>query len=666
MHKPIEQAGEKLFVRGQGRPKHGYSHWPAVSGSQSQLTALASESLNDEGEKAWLRLSAELDGKTGFWLGFVFSPSLRSVAILRERVRQKLAAKSRAMVVARPERPDALPAVFAALLGQPEWVKASCIWVESVSTDPPGAPQKVWQGARDTFFVHLNDRRDGLVARLRGGLVFAAPPELSERITTTAPGLWAMRSLELFVSGDPAPSAAQAAPRAVPVLRAIAPGQVPPPPRKLDTQGSVMASAASFAALRATMEDAAPDPDSKVAEAQRAAAMERIEIVPSPASQAELLKAGQNASREEDTEPPNVPLGTALLQAAEGYLTKGDAARAKSTVELAAKRLRNADLIGETQALFVLAESEEALGEHEAACRHIMQAIFRRNKGAPEKVPIAWYDRAGTMALQKGDITLAKTYFEGAVTRARALLGGAPTDLATAPLKRELSSYLKHFGDARIAATETQAAAEAFEEALELDRVLASIPGQAETELEEALQELSVSLTRVGDLRHAAGDSFAGFAAYEESLAIHRNLSEHRKSDPMHVRNLSIALNRMGRAYFDAGDPVKAVPCFDESVRLRKQLCAQFGKTPERLSEVASSLSKLGWAQLSSGQAVEAVRVFEELAGLSRNDLSDRLPDVAQGYLYEGLQGMAAGYEALGDEPKARAALAMASALNPG
>lgn len=663
----MERWHEALVFGRRARPKDGYSMRPAVSGSQFQSTALASESLNEEGEKAWLRLLAELDGKTGFWLGFVFSPSLRSVAILRERVRQKLAAESRPMVVARPERPDALPAVFAALLGQPEWVRASCIWVESVSTDPPGAPQKVWQGARDTFFVHLNDRRDALASRLRGGLVFAAPPALAERITTTAPGLWAMRSLDLSISADPAARAA-VAPRAVPVLRPVAPGQVPPPPRKLDTQGSVMASAASFAALRATMEDAAPDPDSKVAEAQRAAALQRIEVPPSHPAQADVQRAGQAAARDEgeEAEAPNVPLGTALLQAAEGYLTKGDPARAKSTVELAAKRLRNADLIGETQALFVLAESEEALGEHEAACRHIMQAIFRRNKSAPDKVPTAWYDRAGTMAFEKGDVTLAKTYFEGAVTRARALVGSGPADLATAPLKRELSSYLKHLGDARIAAAETQAAAEAFEEALDLDRSIASVAELSEAELEEALQELSVSLTRVGDLRHAAGDSFAGFAAYEESLAIHRSLSEHKSSDPMHVRNLSIALNRMGRAWFDAGDPSKAVPCFEESVRLRKQICVQFGATPERMSEVASSLSKLGWALLSSGQAAEAVRVFEELSALAKHEISKSFPEASQGYLFEGLQGMASGYEALGDEPKARAAAAMANALNPG
>lgn len=655
-----------LFAR-RAQDKGGYPVRPDVSGVQFQSTALASESLNEEGEKAWQRLLAELDGRRGFWLGFVFTPSLRAVAILRERVRQKLAGAGRPSVIARPERPDALPSVFAALLGQPDWMRAACVWVESVSTDPPGAPHRVWQNARDAFFLHLNDRLDEVASRLAGGLVFAAPPALVERITSTAPGLWAMRSLEVYVPADPAQRLPQA-PKAVPVLRAVVAGQGAPPSRKVDTQGSVMASAASFAALRATMEDAAPDPDSKVAEAQRAAGLAHVAVPPSHASQGDLQKAEQGAVREsaEETEPPNVPLGTALLQAAEGYLTKGDAARAKSTVELAVKRLRNADLMGETQALFVLAESEEALGEHEAASRHIMQAIHRRNRAAPEKVPTAWYDRAGTMAFEQGDVNLSKTYFEGAVTRARMVLGGAAVNAMNAGLKRDLSSYLKHLGDAHVATAETQAAAEAFEEALELDRSIAGLSELSDAERAEALQELSVSLTRVGDVRHAAGDSFAGFAAYEESLAIHRHLSEHLSSDPMHVRNLSIALNRMGRAWFDAGDPAKAAPCFEESVRLRKQLCVQFGTTPERLSEVASSLSKLGWALLSAGQPRESLRVFDELAALARNELSRTLPGVSQGYLFEGLQGLSSSYYALGDEPKGRAMEAMANALNPG
>ena len=78
------------------------------------------------------------------------------------------------------------------------------------------------------------------------------------------------------------------------------------------------------------------------------------------------------------------------------------------------------------------------------------------------------------------------------------------------------------------------------------------VDGYGETP--QSLRDLSLSLSRIGDVRRAAGDPAGATASYEESLALGRRLVDGYGETPQSLRDLSVSLSRIGDVRRAAGD----------------------------------------------------------------------------------------------------------------
>ena len=155
--------------------------------------------LDSQGEDVWQQLRRQFELADGFWLGFVFCPSPRTVAVLRRRTGQILKFRAQRLRVIRPSSPDDFGSLLPALF-EPESAQAGCVWIESIHTSSPtrhASESGDWTLAWDSFLLRANERRDALRRRLDGGLILAAPPEVKPRVRDAAPDLWSIRSLVL-------------------------------------------------------------------------------------------------------------------------------------------------------------------------------------------------------------------------------------------------------------------------------------------------------------------------------------------------------------------------------------------------------------------------------------------------------------------------------------
>ena len=161
-------------------------------------------SLGSANEEQWRNLRRQIELADGFWLGFIFSSSLHTVAAFRRRVERILNFRVQRMHMIRPGSPDELRSALHPVF-EPESAQADCVWVESIHSDPPvqGKDGKEhWMLAWDQFLLRANEHRDAARRRLSGSLILAAPPQVKPRARDAAPDLWSIRSLVL----DLAPS----------------------------------------------------------------------------------------------------------------------------------------------------------------------------------------------------------------------------------------------------------------------------------------------------------------------------------------------------------------------------------------------------------------------------------------------------------------------------
>ena len=164
--------------------------------------------LHPDGAAAWRQLRRQFELADGFWLGFVFCPSPRVVAVLRRRTEQILKFRARTLRVIRVSLPEDFGEVLPALF-EHESTRASCIWIESIHVDVPSLQSDEpgeWTLAWDRFMLRANEHRDAIRRRFPGGIIVAAPPAVKSRARDAAPDLWSIRSLVLDLqptSGSP-------------------------------------------------------------------------------------------------------------------------------------------------------------------------------------------------------------------------------------------------------------------------------------------------------------------------------------------------------------------------------------------------------------------------------------------------------------------------------
>ena len=167
-----------------------------------------------------------------------------------------------------------------------------------------------------------------------------------------------------------------------------------------------------------------------------------------------------------------------------------------------------------------------------------------------------WYwIECGRARMAIGSLEGAKAAFQAAQDLAEA--GGDEHGLAAA---------LVHAGDVRVAQGNLPAALAAYEEGLAIVRDLAARdPGNAGW-----ARDLAVSLNNVGDVRVAQGAMPAALAAFEEGLAIRRDLAERDPGNAGWARDVWVSLWRMTQV-----DPDNAAAYWEEAVRRMEDMAAR-------------------------------------------------------------------------------------------
>ena len=483
--------------------------------------------LDSQGEDVWQQLRRQFELANGFWLGFVFCPSPRTVAVLRRRTGQILKFRAQRLRTIRPSSPDDFGSFLPALF-EPESAQAGCVWIESIHTSSPTRHAREsgdWTLAWDSFLLRANERRDAMRRHLDGGLILAAPPEVKPRVRDAAPDLWSIRSLVLELR--PSSIASSGGGKRDSHL-----------PREIHREADSVLS------------DASVDVEFGLAEADRI--VRRIE-------------GAQGHSRH--------GLARILLRAVEGLLEQG---KTQDAVERARKAV--AMLRGQSGGEHLLADALSSLSQAARADNDISVAlecleeslvVRRRLLELHGETPQALRDlsiglnRLGDERHETGELAAATAAYEESLALRRRLLdayGETPQAL------RDLSISLDRLGDVRRETGELAAATAAYEESLALRRQLLDVYG----ETPQTLRDLSVSLNRLGDVRRATGEVAAATAAYEESLALRRRLLDAYGETPQAQRDLSIILERLGRVHREAGDVDAAAADYEEALALRR------------------------------------------------------------------------------------------------
>jgi tetratricopeptide (TPR) repeat protein len=132
----------------------------------------------------------------------------------------------------------------------------------------------------------------------------------------------------------------------------------------------------------------------------------------------------------------------------------------------------------------------------------------------------------------------------------------------------------------------------------------------------------------LGDVLQDQGKPTAALAAFAESLAIRRQLSEQDPGNADWQRELAVAHSRVGAALQRQGELDKAQAAFDEYLAISRRLAGQDPDNAAWQRELALAHGRVGKALQAQKRPKEARAEFDEYLAISRR-LVDEAPDNA-------------------------------------
>ncbi len=196
---------------------------------------------------------------------------------------------------------------------------------------------------------------------------------------------------------------------------------------------------------------------------------------------------------------------------------------------------------------------------------------------------------------------------ETAVTN---LAQAAPDD---AGVQRSRSVMLDEFGDTYLAAGDSAAALAAYEESLAVARnLVADDPGK-----EEHRRDVLARLGGVGDVRLRTGDAEGADAAYGEMLELARDLAA-KGGDADAQRDLAVALGKAADMAVRTGDAVAARAAFDEAIVIRRALAAAAPDDAGRRRDLSAGLKSGAEMVRASGDIAAALGFYDEAIAIDR------------------------------------------------
>jgi tetratricopeptide (TPR) repeat protein len=237
-------------------------------------------------------------------------------------------------------------------------------------------------------------------------------------------------------------------------------------------------------------------------------------------------------------------------------------------------------------------------------------------------------NRVGDVRLAAGDGAGALAAYEESLGVRRKLAAADPDNT---DWQHGLSVSLKNVGYTRLAAGDRPGALAVYEESLAIARKLIAIdPGNGNRDNVQGQRDLSTSLTSVGDLRRAAGDSAGALEAYEESLGVVRQLAAVDHDDTQSQRNLSSILGKVGDIHRAAGEQPAALAAYEESLGVMRKLADADPDNAKWQRDLGVGLANVGDVKLAAGDRAGALADYEKSLGIMRR-LSAADPGDAEG-----------------------------------
>jgi hypothetical protein len=154
-------------------------------------------------------------------------------------------------------------------------------------------------------------------------------------------------------------------------------------------------------------------------------------------------------------------------------------------------------------------------------------------------------------------------------------------------------------------------------------KLVASDPGNARWQ-----RELSVSISKLGQVRLAGGDNAGALADYNESVTVARRLAAADPGNLQLQNDLSTGLEMVGYAQFMAGDRTGALGSYEESLAIRRKIAAADPDNAIWQAELMTILVRVEASRLPAERAGAPLR--EALAIAERLEREGKLPATRQ------------------------------------
>ena len=176
---------------------------------------------------------------------------------------------------------------------------------------------------------------------------------------------------------------------------------------------------------------------------------------------------------------------------------------------------------------------------------------------------------------------------------------------------RDVSIYLTKLGDIELVEGNLAVARSMFAEGLEIQRSL-----EVQLGTPESLSDITGSLRRLGDIKKVEGNLTSARVYYLEDLEISRKL-EDQLGTPKIRRGVSVTLERLGDIEVKEGNLAVAKSLYAEGLEIRRSLHDQV-RTPKSLHDFSILLSRLGNIEEEEGNLTVARSLFAEGLDIAR------------------------------------------------
>ena len=190
---------------------------------------------------------------------------------------------------------------------------------------------------------------------------------------------------------------------------------------------------------------------------------------------------------------------------------------------------------------------------------------------------------------------------------------------------RDLSVSMSKMGDLFRSLGDGKQAREYYEKALEVSqRLHDSTPENA-----DYARDLSVSMSRMGDLFRSLGDGKQAREYYEKALEVSQRLHDSAPENAEYARDLSVSMNKMGELFRSLGDGKQAREYYEKALEVSQRLHDSAPENAEYARDLSVSFERMGELFRSLGDGKQAREYYEKDLEVSQR-LHDSAPENAE------------------------------------